>query len=250
MNRILIIPFILLGLLIALSSCNENTVKETIEVDQGYEYFPLEVGKYITYQVDSVIYDVGNNVTLIDTIRTYIKEEITDTLVDNTGETVYRIQRYERSNVNDNWRVKDIWTSARTRAQAEKVEENLRFIKMVFPVTEGIEWNGNIFIDESTIIPIAGESIEVFKNWLYKIESMDQSETIGDFTFDRVTTVSQADSENLIELRFSIEKYAEDIGLVYREMRILDSQIIDESIPWEVKAQKGYILTQQVIDHN
>src|SRR5690606_24012329 len=104
----------------------------------------------------------------------------------------------------------------------EWIEENLRFIKMVFPLREGVEWNGNKHIDVTTIIPIAGESVEVFKSWSYEALSVGETEIIGDFVFDEVATLSQADSENLIELRYSQEKYAKNIGLVYREMKILE----------------------------
>ncbi|MEL6865958.1 MAG: hypothetical protein AAFP19_16145, partial [Bacteroidota bacterium] len=67
--------------------------------------------------------------------------------------------------------------------------------------------------------------------------------------FDSVATIYQADNENAIELRYSIEKYARNIGLVYREMRILDTQAIVDD-PWEEKAQKGFIIRQQITRHN
>ena len=151
-----------------------------------------------------------------------------------------------------NWELKDIWLAIRTDEGAEWIEENLRFLKMVFPLKEGLDWDGNQYIDITTIIPIAGESVEVFKSWSYESISIDESEQIGDETFENVATISQANSENLIELRLSEEKYAKGIGLVYREMKILDTQNIIgfEFSTWEDKAQKGYILKQQIIDYN
>jgi hypothetical protein len=67
-----------------------------------------------------------------------------------------------------------------------------------------------------------------------------------------VVTVQNADSENLIELRLAHEKYARGVGLVYRELWILDTQCIEDCIgmTWEQKAEKGFILKQTLIDHN
>jgi len=249
MNRLL--TFLSLILMIcAFTACNENTNAEELEVELGYEYFPLEVGKYLVYEVDSVVYDIGAGIILKDSSKTYIKEEVTEEYLDDSGRVNHRIKRFKRNSLNEEWRVSDVWVAIRTERDAERLEENLRFVKMVFPVQEGIEWNGNAHIDETTIIPIAGESVEVFKNWAYEIMSVNEAETIGDFTFPRVATISQANSENLIEKRYSIEKYAAEVGLVYKEMRILDTQIINEEFTFEEKAEKGFILTQRLIEYN
>jgi hypothetical protein len=67
-----------------------------------------------------------------------------------------------------------------------------------------------------------------------------------------VLTVREADSENLIELRRSRVKYAKGIGLVYRELWVLDTQCIEQcdGKPWEEKAEKGFILSQTITAHN
>ncbi len=234
-------------------ACQSKSTFEEYDIDPGYDYFPLEIGKYRTYVVDSVLYDIGDNSVIFTyESRTFVKHVIADTLTDNLGRPGYRIERYERLSDSVDWAIKDIWAAIPTSNGIEWIEENLRFIKMVFPLREGVEWNGNKHIDVTTIIPIAGESVEVFKSWSYEALSVGETEIIGDFVFDEVATLSQADSENLIELRYSQEKYAKNIGLVYREMKILDTQCIDSCFhqTWEEKAEKGFILTQQIIDYN
>ena len=252
MNKFSAFSFLCLLVLVATNfGCSESTVTEDLDqVVQGFDYFPLEIGKYVSYQVDSTIYDVDGNATAIFNSTSFLKEEVSDTLRDSENELVYRIERFEKSNLDDPWEIKDVWVSKRTEFQAERVEENLRFIKMVFPLAEDATWNGNLYIDERTIIPIAGESIEVFKNWSSELRLLNQPALIGDFLFDEITTISHADSENLIELRQVTEKYAKGVGLVEKEMWILDTQEIDQTRPWELKAEKGYILKQFVIDHN
>ncbi len=230
-------------------SCKSENVTEEFPIDYGYEYFPLEIGKYKDYQVDSILYDTTGMGVLTRDSRIYVREMIMDTLTDNLGRTQYRIERFEKKNLADQWEIKDVWTAVRTETQAERIEENLRFIKMVFPLERGAIFNGNAFIDEYSIISVEGEPLEVFKGWESEIDEVGEATAIGNELYEEVTTIIQANSENAIELRSSFEQYANGIGLVYKEQRILDSQNTSP-IPWEDKAQKGYILTQILIDHN
>ena len=129
------------------------------------------------------------------------------------------------------------------------------FISLVFPVEENVQWDGNQFFDPGLIISVAGESIEMYKSWGYEIQSVGNTYTLDDQTFPDVVEVSMADNENLIERRFAHEVYAKDIGLIYREMLILDTQCETccngdfascEAIDWEVKAEKGLRLTTAI----
>ena len=216
----------------------------------GIDYFPLEVGKELVYQVDSVIYDTTGQGTLIDTTSSYLLERIVEKFQNSIGQNVFRIERYFKKNLSDPWQIQKIWSAELDSLRAIRTEDNFRFIKLVFPLVENSFWDGNQFIDKSTNVVVAGETVEIFKDWEYEVIRVDENEQIGTFAFNEVATISQADSENLIELRYSREKYAKGIGLVYKEMRILDTQNITESLPWEEKAQKGFILTQLLIDHN
>ena len=243
---------ILLGiaLLVTLfAACSKSTFEET-NLEMGYEYFPLELGKYKIYQVDSVVYDTTGSGVTITNSSSYIQEEIVDTLLDNSGRLNYKIERSWRRETGDVWQLQDVWLTNRSDETAERIEENLRFIKMVFPLSVGKTWDGNIFIDQTTNISVAGETIEIFKNWLYEVASIGEMATVGSNTYDEVAEIIQADSENFIELRSSREQYAKGVGMVYRKMSILDTQRIDENEPWESKAQKGFILTQWLLEHN
>jgi len=242
--------FIALFGLVVFSSCKDESTFEDPEVDSTLAYFPLAIGQSITYRLDSIIYDPINETQIeIDTNIVYIREDVVDTFTNEVGELVYRIERFESQNTNFDWQIRDVWSATKSNTRAERFEENLRFIKLVFPVEDGEVWNGNLYIDETTLYPVAGESVEIFKSWFYEIMSTDVPEVIGGYSFDEVTTVQQANEENLIERRYSLEKYAKGVGLVYREMEIYDTQEIDESIPWEEKADKGFKLTMTVVDY-
>ncbi len=251
MKNFLRLSFGFILLCISLFSCKETLIEDNI--DFGYDYFPQEVGKYISYEVDSIIYDQISNFTIIDTNSLQVTERFVEEFDDNSGETTYRIERYERKNAGQAWQIKDVWTSKRTNTKAERIEENLRFVKMIFPASvETNPWNGNAFLDETTIIPIAGESVVIFKNWLYEYVEKDEPYSINGFDFDSTMTVLQANEENLIELRYSEEVYAKNVGLIFKEMKILDTQCISDCAgqTWEQKAEKGFIVRMKVFDHN
>lgn len=280
--------------LLFFASC--KTEEDPFEPDYGFEYFPLEVGKYIIYEVDSTIFDPTGD-SLVSFSKTMMKEEIFDTLLDNLGNTLYRVERTERNMAGEPWQIKKVLTLSIQNNQGIRTEDNLRIIKLAFPLRRNNTWDGLVHFDaENLVATVAGESIFPFKNWgNFRLEEVAEPDSIGNFFFDEVTTLREAEDENLIELRVSREKYAKGIGLVYKEMRILDTQKCQEecqplenalnqcisdclqsgtdstqcvsqcaqfeidlnicqedcnNLPWEEKAQKGFILTQTIIEHN
>src|ERR1035437_494730 len=103
-------------------------------VDFGYNYYPNDVGHYVIYQVDSV----NNTPNVFDSIRYQLKELIAATFLDNSGRPTLRIERYYKMfhfnthSYDSVWSVPRVWSANRTTSTAEKVEENIRYIKLVF----------------------------------------------------------------------------------------------------------------------
>lgn len=244
--------YLLAFVLLSLAACREGTIVEELDVDYGYEYFPLEIGKYREYQVDSIVYDFDGSTPIILNTTTFVREAITDTLRDNTDDLNFVIERSTRLDASQNWTVRDIWVAKRGEAQAEQVEENLRFIKLVFPLRNGVSWDATDFFDKNQTVFVAGESIQQYKRWFSEVLSIDQNVTVGNNSFSEVVSVSHANDENQIELRQAEEKYAKNVGLVYSRMMILDTQCVVEcdTSTWEEKAEIGFILEKTLIDHN
>lgn len=219
-------------------------------VSLGKEYMPLRLGQTLTYDVDSVIYDPqSNNTVLIDTHYWQIKEVLKDSFRDLTGVLTYKVERWHRLKGASQWEIDHVLAVAATDAYFIREDNNLRFIKLPLVFGNKTTWDGNAFIDPSVKITIAGESLQPFsKKWTYQIVSLGVSEKIGNKTYPDILTV-QAQTVNILnEKRSVLEKYARDIGLVYREEKILDTQKLDANIAWEKRAEKGYILTQRFID--
>ena len=184
---------------IFLSSCEKKGEAE----DFHYEYFPTDIGTYVVYEVDETIYDLQT------TQETYqIKELIESEITDNLGRPSLRIERYKRATENDEWEIKDVWYATRTNSQAEKIEENVRYVKLSFPVRDYQEWDGNVYNTEN--------------EWLYYYDSIGDSRTINGESFEKTVKVVQRENYNLIEQEDAYEIYAEGVGLIYRKLIDLD----------------------------
>ena len=235
-----------------------KTEKDNFDRDFGHDYMRLEVGKYIVYQVDSVIFDPTGD-SLISYSYSFIKDEIVDTLHDNLGELVYRTERFVRKNETDPWQIQKVFAQSIQGdhgTQGIVTEDNLRYIKLTFPIEVSNSWDPLVHIDPETQIIVAGETLEPFLQegiWRSVIVTADQSDTIGAFQFDETLVLKEVETSgkkstdfrtgeshfdfkskipefsfeakpSSFELRRSYEKYAKGVGLVYREQWILDTQ--------------------------
>jgi hypothetical protein len=232
---------------------------EPLDVAAQQAYFPLEIGKFTEYRVDSIVYDFGpGGSTVRDSTLVYVREEIADTIRDNSGELLFVLERSERRSDTLPWTVRQVWSASRNATQAIRSENNLRFLRLVFPFDDRTRWNGNLWIDPYQSVEIAGELIQPFVNWNYRVDAYDFPAQVGAFSFDSVLVVTEVDQTNAIERRLSRAWYAKHIGLVRREQQILDSQYCNQipapadclSKPWTEKAQKGYLLHQVLLNHN
>lgn len=179
-------------------SCKKN---DTTTVNMGYHYFPVNVGHWVSYLVDSISYNDFTHT--IDTSQFQIKEKIESEYVDSLGYLTQRLERYKRANDTSSWYLKDVWTLSRNESRAEKTEENLKIVKLTFPVNKGNEWNGNAFNY------LAAET--------YKCTDAHIPQTLNGLNFDSCATVEVQLNQSLIEEKKSSEIYATNVGMIYKE---------------------------------
>lgn len=191
--------FILLSV-VFLFSCKKDS-DDYVAPDIGHNYAGLTLGKYVVYDVDSFYYDDFTGT--IDTSIFKIKEIVAEAYTDLEGEEAFKIHRYIKENDTTAWVLKDVWNAKLTQTNFQKAEENVRFVKLIFPVREGNIWNGNVMNNLS--------------EQDYTYETVDESDVIGGIALNSVLTVNQLENLNLIEQQLFKEKYAKNIGMVYRK---------------------------------
>jgi hypothetical protein len=221
--------------------------KKTEEVpDVGYNYAPVTLGKYVIYDVDSTVYDDFNNDTTYFKYR--IKEKLEEEFTDNEGRPAIKLVRYVKkyspliSYDNMAWTLKDVWMLNKSNTTYEVVEEDVRLVKLIFPVKVDATWNGN------------AQNILGEREYLYK--SFDQQEAVNGTTFENVLFVEQKDdkSKNAIHREYFIEKYARNVGLVYKEIKDLYSNTVKVLpgggiMPVEQRIEKGIIYKMTYVTH-
>lgn len=211
-----IVLFFLLNLIL-IFSCRKDEVEHVN--DMGYDYFPIEKGVWVQYDVDSIVWNDFYDVTdprFIDTFQFQIREVIDTTFIDNIGREAQRIVRYKRFGDTTEWFVKDVWYQVRTESVAEKVEENQRIIKLAFPVRDNVSWNGNAF--------------NSMPAWEFEYDDINQSMMLGGLSFDSTLVVKQVDDLSLISKVYGIEKYAKNVGMIYREYINLKTNPVNNEI--------------------
>jgi len=218
--------FVTIAILVCffMQSCKRN-VGDPVDLKQ--EYFPVDIGNWIIYDVVDIRHDINH-----DTLNYQIKEIITADFFDNSGRLAQRVERYVRDSEAEPWQFGDVWHSIRTSRTAEKVEEDERFVKLIFPVTEFKYWDGNAYNQRVS--------------WEYYFDSIDYAGTVGSIVYDSLAYVMQRENSNFVEYEQAFEVYAKNIGLVEKQLIDLDvrsGMIILDSIV------KGTELYQTAIDY-
>lgn len=230
-NQLLILLTLVLA--VSLYSCKDDEEIELELID--YSYFPSDTGRWVVYEVEEINIDVPSDV--YDTVRYQLKEVIESEYIDTIeNRPTLRIERYWRESDFMPWEIKDVWVANLTNKTAQKVEENIRYVKLIFPIKENNSWNGNAYNN-------LGDND-------YEITSVDIDENVNDIAFDSVLTVTHDDLTTLVSKEYSVEKYVKNIGLVYKEQIYIKA---DNFIPGATLEEYQTIATsytQKVIDYS
>jgi hypothetical protein len=231
--------FILATLLFSMISCTKKKIPADNTALLGLDYYPTTLGKYVIYDIDSIVYTDLPKDTLEYKYR--IKEKLADSFTDNLGKPAIRIERYiKRFNAAKSydsipWTIKEVWMMNADQKSVQVVEGNVRYTKLIFPVQEKATWDGNA---NNTL----GECI-------YTYDYIDKTETINNTTLDKVLLVKQKDYRTLISYQYYAEKYSKGIGLVYREITDLLSNNIIAGKPVEDRIESGIIYKQTLVTY-
>jgi hypothetical protein len=248
MKKYAVLTVLSFALLLFFSSCKKET--ETLKTDTIADYNPLQVGKYITYQLDSsVMINFGAG---METRSYQVKYLVEAAVTDADNRPSYRIVRFIKK-PNNSWQSDATFWSTPTANGLEFVENNLRYLKLRTPITEGYTWKGNTHIDTYSI----NSEVKYLDGWDYTYENVGMAETIGAYNLDSVITVNQrdeiignpADPNSYSEINYGMEKYAKGIGLVYRKFLHTEYQPPTPGSSGHY-AEGTYGVTYTIIDHN
>ncbi len=217
----------LLAALLALAGCKQD-MDNTILSDYLYDYAPVNKGHYVIYDVDSIVYNfVQPSIQNVDTIRYQVKELIADTFYDNLSRVSYRLELYRRPNSSVAFSDIDrVWYSYISKNTYERVEDDLRFIKLVFPPITGQTWSGNQYLPATDTTK---DVYQAYAGWTYTYTSVNVPTTVNGQSFDSTLVVTGVNNENLVDKKLSRETYARHVGLIYKEWEKINKQDVTSS---------------------
>lgn len=182
------------------------------------DYYPLQIGKYIIYQMDSTVFV---NFDTLEEVHHYQVKDIVDAeITDNLGRPSYRIRRMIRDSAGTNqWVDNATFMATPLENSIEVVENNLRFIKLKSPVKEYYYWQGNSYIN-------AVNELGYLALWDYTYINVGQPFSLDNISVENTITVLQNDYSTgdpslgpikAASKNYSIETYGKDIGLIYKD---------------------------------
>ena len=264
-----LITAVLVLVVISIFSCKKQT--ETYNSAALADYLPLEVGKYITYRLDSTVF---LNFGKAEEIHHYqVKFEVNAQVQDNLDRPAYRIYRYIRDSAGtQSWAPDNTFFITPLESQIEYTEDNLRFIKLHLPIKDGYTWKGNMYLPEEPYISLYDfQNDNNMQDWDYFYDGDPApSVTIEGQNYNDVLSVvyNETPDANLTDTipmtdtfpstrSYSMEKYSKGIGLVYREYVMWDHQpntTLQSAGPPPVYSYdpftNGFVLKMWMIDHN
>ena len=252
--RKLLLPFIAiaLGSGTLLSSCDKST-EGLSDTTGGKDFMPLEIGRYILYDVDSIYWDDFLRAEIHK--RSQHRYDVVDTFRDNANRLSYVINVLSRPSAQFPFTPDNVIHVTPTEKTIEYYQHNLTFIKLTFPVDDGMSWNGN------SMIPVGDADNVQFDNdnWNYTYSKVGESFDPGNNFYASSVTVDEiddqlndpaVDSTAYSYKNYSQEVYAYGVGLVYRHRIYWVFQPSEGSAGGGSGYKKGYAVTMRAVDNN
>jgi hypothetical protein len=251
-----IIPLVVLLSAVLITGCHKTGDIDSYPVEDFTRN--LQVGKYIRYYLDSTLYiSFGQK----DTVVHYQAKDVVDAAItDNLGRPGFRIVRYLRgvnSTSEADWNESLTYQVIPTRETLELIENNLRFVKLRLPIREGYNWLGNSYLPDAPYYSIFQfNNDQDIQSWNYTYQDVGATETFNNKTYDSTISVLQIEDSINVPITFPqaialknlwIEKYAKNVGMVYKEVVMWEYQPPAGGNPG---FRHGFGLKMSIIDHN
>jgi len=204
---------------VVIMSC--NSTEEPIAMP-GTSYYPLEMGKYITYSVTEYSHDAFLEKT--DTTYFWQKEILEDTFNDISGSLVYKMGISISKDSGKNWIFNSFAIVEKDNNSGIRTENNTRKTILGFPFRELKTWDVN--------------ALNVQDTKLARVKNLEKSvTTLSGKQFAKSVLIDLGNQVDPILTNIENEVYAEGLGLIERKYSYIETQ------PGKYKSGIEYIKT-------
>jgi len=235
MHKIFWLGVLLVSLLMGCDRV-QNVIPEYTE-----NIFPNEEGKYRISFVGDTTYNTSRINSPVSNL--YYKREVLGGLEQDLNDREVRRIEVSRSpgslGTDYEFTFDRLWTQFIQPVEganyyAERTEDNVRLVKLQFPVFPGVRWNTNLFNTESNLI--------------HTYQTIDTTVTIRGTTYENcVMVLIKPRRKEPFTDEFSYEIYAPDIGMIKKYDRNL---LFNESTGDGFNSAESYIYYEEIVEHN
>jgi hypothetical protein len=218
----------LCGLLLLLCACGEE---ESVPAQTGKDFFPLKVGHSWIYKVDETIY---SEVKAPEHKVYRLKLEVGDSIVLPGNMITYIIYRSTQELDANHWSSLDTWSARKNDYEVVVDEGNTSFKKLIFPLRDGLTWDGNQY---NTLGPDS-----------YTMTRANTVSVMGTVFTETLKVEQERNDDLIVFLDEREEFYAKDIGLVKRSVTQLNYCTAEDCIGQQ-KIKSGKIYLQELVSY-
>jgi hypothetical protein len=213
----------LVGLIFFASACGKD---EFVPAERGTDFFPIRVGSLWIYDVSETIY---SEVSAPQEHSYKLRLLVSDSIINSTGTYTYVVNRSRQEIGSSTWTAVDTWSVRKNDREVIVTEGNTPFKKLMFPIREGLTWNGNEYNN-------LGED-------LYSMDEFNGEGIFGGMTFENTIKVEQEFNEDFIVFLDEREElYTKDVGLVRQSIKQLNYCSTEDCIGQQkIKSGKTYL---------
>lgn len=195
------------------------------------DFSPLKKGIYQTYDVEEIIYELGDP----DTFQYELMTEVVDSFASEGGYR-YVIHRNKRLPSQVEWTYLDTWSAQKTNQELIVWQENVPFVDLKFPVKEGVTWNGNAY--NNVINPSTGKREDEYS---LQDTGVGQEELPGNYA----TVLKEDNQEFIVYYDKRLDTYVDQVGLSYREITQLEYCTSNDCLGQQI-VNSGKIYKQRI----
>ena len=249
-----------------LSNCTRQTEdynNPELSPERLAELVPLQKGKYITYRLDSIV--PIRQGRALETHRYQVKDVVDTLITDNLGRPSYRVFRFRNDSLAKGaWQPMSTYYITPAADKIEVVENNLRTVKLRLPLRQDYSWKGASGLPDGAYGQFNDARLNEVWDWDYTYTGVGP-EKVGRYNFDTVWTVqhlnevadtisipagARSPHHGFYIIGYSEEKYVPRVGLVARQLLVLENEPNKlDSVTYD-PYRTGYGVRMWMIDHN
>ncbi|HYC84280.1 MAG TPA: hypothetical protein VEB86_03620, partial [Chryseosolibacter sp.] len=135
-----------------------------------------------------------------------LKAEVIDSFPNGEGGYTFVIHRFTRPVTGGSWAFLDTWSARKTEKETVVSEENVPYVKLVFPLEAGTTWDGN----KRNVQEVDG----------YVVREIDMPRALDGLAFEKTLVVEMESYDDLVtRADVRSEVFARGVGMIMKQTR-------------------------------